>query len=83
MYGERQQQILSEIIEGLGLAEPEPGAVAVEQSRSYLDSVVETADFAVAASGAIGSTVAAIGEHRGLGPQAGAYRPAACPAALQ
>src|SRR5689334_16437837 len=67
MYSERQQQILREITRGLGLAEPEPGAVIVEQSPGYVDSVIETADFAVAALGAIGSTVAAIGERRGLG----------------
>jgi hypothetical protein len=69
MYSERQQQILSEITRGLGLTEPAPGAVTVEQSPGYVDSAIETADFAVAALGAIGSTVAAIGERRGLGPQ--------------
>jgi hypothetical protein len=69
MYSERQQQILSEITRGLGLTEPAAGAVTVEQSPGYVDSVIETADFAVAALGAIGSTVAAIGERRGLGPQ--------------
>jgi hypothetical protein len=60
---------LSEITRGLGLTEPELGAVAVGQSPSCIDSVTETADFALAALGAIGSTVAAIGERRGLGPQ--------------
>jgi hypothetical protein len=69
MYSERQQQILREITLGLGLTEPEPDAVIVEQSPSYVDSVIETADFAVAALGALGSTVVAIGERRGLGPQ--------------
>ena len=69
MYSERQRRILSEITQGLGLPKSEPSAVAVEQSPSYVDSVIETADFAVAALGAIGSTVAAIGERRGLGPQ--------------
>jgi len=69
MYSERQRRILSEITQGLGLAKSEPSAVAVEQSPSYVDSVIETADYAVAALGAIGSTVAAIGERRGLGPQ--------------
>jgi hypothetical protein len=43
MYNERQQQILREITRGLGFAEPEPGAVAVEQSPGYIDSVIETA----------------------------------------
>jgi hypothetical protein len=69
MYSERQQQILHEITRGLALAEPELSAVTVEQSPSYVDSVIESADFAVAALGAIGSTVAMIGERRGLGPQ--------------
>jgi hypothetical protein len=57
MYSERQQQILSEITDKLGLTGPAPGAVVVEQSPGYVDSVIETADFAVAALGAIGSTV--------------------------
>ena len=69
MYNERQLQIVSEITRGLGLTEPAPGAVVVEQSPSYVDSVLEVADFAVAALGTIGSTVAAIGDRRGLGPQ--------------
>src|SRR6516162_4396564 len=69
MYNERQLQIVSEITRGLGLTEPAPGAVVVEQSPSYVDSVVEVADLAVAALGTIGSTVAAIGDRRGLGPQ--------------
>lgn len=69
MYSERQQQMLREITRGLGLPEPAPAAITVEQSPGYVDSVIETADFAVAALGAIGTTVAAIGERRGLGPQ--------------
>jgi hypothetical protein len=69
MYSERQKQILREITRGLGLQEPKPGAVVVQQSPGYIDSVVETADFAVAALGAIGSTVATIGDQRGLGAQ--------------
>jgi hypothetical protein len=69
MYSERQQQILHEITRGLGLTESELRAVTVQQSPGYIDSVIETADFAVAALGAIGSTVAAIGQRRGLGPQ--------------
>ena len=40
MYSKRQQQILSEITRGLGLTEPEPRAVAVEQSPGYIDSVI-------------------------------------------
>ena len=69
MYSERQKQMLGAITRRLGLAEPEPGAVIVEQSPSYIDSVIETADFAVAAVGAVGSTVVKIGERRGLGSQ--------------
>jgi crotonobetainyl-CoA:carnitine CoA-transferase CaiB-like acyl-CoA transferase len=69
MYNERQQQILHEITRDLGLTDPGPDAITVEQSSGYVDSVIETADFAVAALGAIGTTVAAIGERRGLGPQ--------------
>ena len=69
MYSERQKQMLGAITRGLGLAEPKPGAVTVEQSPSYVDSVIETADFAVTALGAVGSTVATIGERRGLGSQ--------------
>ena len=67
MYSERQKQMLGAITRGLGLAEPEPGAVIVEQSPSYIDSVIETADFAAAALGAVGSAVVKIGERRGLG----------------
>jgi hypothetical protein len=43
MYNERQQHILREITRGLGLTEPGLGAVAVEQSPGYIDSVIETA----------------------------------------
>ena len=43
MYSERQKQILGAITRRLGLAVP--GAVIVEQSPSYIDSVIETADF--------------------------------------
>jgi hypothetical protein len=69
MYSERQKQILDEITHGLGLPESAPDAVKVEQSPSYIDSVIETADFAATMLGAIGSTVASIGERRGLGKQ--------------
>jgi hypothetical protein len=69
MYSERQKQILAEITRGLKLPAPAADAVHVEQSQSCIDSVVETADFAVTLMGAIGSTVASIGERRGLGTQ--------------
>lgn len=67
MYSERQKRILTDIAQGLGLPEPARDAVQVEQSAGYMDSVVETADFAVALMGAIGSAVASVGERRGLG----------------
>jgi hypothetical protein len=82
MYSERQQQILREVTRGLGVTEPGDSAVTVEQSPGYVDSVIETADFAVAALGAIGSTVATIGERRGLGPSR-VHRPTALSAAFQ
>lgn len=69
MYSQRQEQILAEITRGLGLPAPVKHAVQVEQSPGCIDSVVETADFAVTLMGAIGSAVATIGERRGLGPQ--------------
>src|ERR1035438_3378762 len=56
---------------GLKLPVPDADAVQVEQSQSCIDSVVETADFAVTLMGAIGSAVASIGERRGLGTQQG------------
>jgi crotonobetainyl-CoA:carnitine CoA-transferase CaiB-like acyl-CoA transferase len=69
MYSGRQKQILSEITQGLGLSEPVTDAVQVEQSPGYIDSVVEVADYAATLMGAIGNTVATIGERRGLGRQ--------------
>jgi hypothetical protein len=67
MYNERQKQILSEIIQRLGLTEPSADAVHVERSPGSIDSVVETADFAVTLMGAIGSAGASVGERRRLG----------------
>jgi hypothetical protein len=69
MYSERQQQILAAITQGLGIFELAGDTVQVEQSPSYIESVVETADFAATVLGAIGSVVASIGERRGLGQQ--------------
>jgi hypothetical protein len=69
MYNDRQKQILAEITQGLGLPELGTDAVQVEQSPSYIDSTVETADFGVTLMGAIGSAVTLIGERRGLGTQ--------------
>src|SRR6202050_3122442 len=69
MYSERQKQILAEITRGLKLPAPAADAVQVEQSQGCIDSVIETADFAVTLMGAIGSAVASIGERRGLGTQ--------------
>ena len=69
MYNDRQKQILAEITQGLGLPAPGTDAVQVEQSPSYIDSAVETVDFAVTLMGSIGSAVTLIGERRGLGTQ--------------
>src|SRR5712672_2775162 len=63
--------MLAEITDGLGLPAVEAGTVRVEQSPSYIDSVIEVADFAATLMGAIGSTVAARGERRGLRKQTG------------
>src|SRR5689334_11079619 len=69
MYSERQKQILVEITRGLAVPEVAWDGVQVEQSPSYIDSVIETADFAATVVGAIGSVVASVGERRGLGKQ--------------
>lgn len=67
MYSERQRQMLAESTAGLDL--PPAGPVTVEQSPTYVDSCVEVADFASALMGVLGTTVATLGERRGLGPQ--------------
>jgi len=69
VYTERQRQILAAVTRGLRLPEQELAAVHVDQSAGYIDSPVETHDFAVALMAAIGAAVAAIGERRGLGSQ--------------
>ena len=69
MYSERQTQILAAITQSLGISGLAWDAVQVDQSPSYIDSVIETADFAATVLGAIGSAVASIGELRGLGKQ--------------
>ena len=69
MYSDRQRQMLVEITAGLQLPASAADSVEVEQSPTYIDSVFEVADFAAALMGAIGTTVAAIGERRGLGRQ--------------
>src|SRR6202789_666741 len=69
MYRERQKKILGEITRGLKLPAPAADAVQVGQSQGCIDSVVETADFAVTLMGAIGSAVTSIAERRGLGTQ--------------
>lgn len=69
MYSERQKQILAAITQSLGISGLAWDTVQVEQSPSYIDSVIETADFAATVLGAIGSAVASIGERRGLGKQ--------------
>jgi len=69
VYTDRQRQIFAAITQGLRLPDRLADAVQIEQSPGYIDSVVETHDFAVAALGAIGAVVALIGERRGLGSQ--------------
>lgn len=69
MLTDRQREILSEIIQGLGLPEQSTDAVHVDQSPGYIDSIVEVHDFAVALLVALGGAVALIGERRGLGSQ--------------
>jgi hypothetical protein len=69
MYTERQQDILTAITQGLGLPADTASQIRVVQSLGYIDSVIETHDFAVALMGAIGQAVATVGEPRGLGSQ--------------
>ena len=83
MYSERQKQILVEITRGLAVPELAWDAVQVEQSPSYIDSVIETADFAATVVGAIGSVVASVGERRGLGKQLVKVESSTCSVAVQ
>ena len=69
MYTERQRQILTAITQGLGLPADTASEIRVVQSPGYIDSVIETHDFAAALMGAIGQAVATVGECRGLGSQ--------------
>jgi hypothetical protein len=69
MYTERQAQILTAITQGLGLPADTASEIRVVQSSGYIDSVIETHDFAAALMGAIGQAVAVVGERRGLGRQ--------------
>jgi hypothetical protein len=69
MYTDRQIQILTAITQGLGLPTDPASEVHVVQAPGYIDSVVETHDFAVALMGAIGQAVATVGVRRGLGSQ--------------
>ncbi|MBM3564015.1 MAG: hypothetical protein FJX48_12950 [Alphaproteobacteria bacterium] len=68
MYSPRQTEILAAIAEGLNLPR-NASHVHVDQTPGYIDSPIEVHDFAVALMGAIGATVAFIGERRGLGAQ--------------
>ena len=69
MYTNRQSQILKAMTEGLGLPTETTSEIHIVQSPGYIDSMIETHDFAVALMGAIGQAVAAIGERRGLDGQ--------------
>jgi hypothetical protein len=68
LYDARQTEILGAITEGLSLPR-NASHVHVEQTPGYVDSPIEVHDFAVALMGAIGATIAHIGERRGLGAQ--------------
>lgn len=69
MYTGRQAEILKAITSGLDLPTNILGGIRVIQNPGYIESVIETHDFAVAIMGALGSLIAKIGEIRGLGPQ--------------
>ncbi|HYK09476.1 MAG TPA: CoA transferase [Gemmatimonadales bacterium] len=69
MYTQRQAQILRAITQGLDLPTDAASEVRVVQSPGYIDSVIETHDFAAVLMGAIGQAVATVGERRGLGSQ--------------
>src|SRR3569623_523564 len=69
MYTERQAQIRTAITQGLELPTDSASEVRIVQTPGYIDSVIETHDFATALMGTLGEMVAAIGERRGLGAQ--------------
>lgn len=69
MYTERQAQIRTAIRQGLELPEDGASEVRVVRTPGYIDSVIETHDFATALMGTLGETVAEIGRRRGLGAQ--------------
>lgn len=69
MYSERQKKILAEITRGLEIPMDFSKGIHVIQTPGYIDSPIETHDFATALMGAIGQTVAMVGERRGLGSQ--------------
>ncbi|MGJ0512644.1 CoA transferase [Methylocystis sp.] len=68
MYSQRQKEILAAIAQGLNLPQ-HSSHIHVNQTPGYVDSPIEVHDFAVALMGAIGATIASIGESRGLGAQ--------------
>ena len=61
MSTERQAQILTAITQGLDLPADPASEIRVVQSPGYIDSVIETHDFAAALMGAIGQAVATVG----------------------
>ncbi len=69
MFTTRQTEIFQTMTRGLDLPDLDLGRLQVEQTPSSVESVIETADFAAAALGALGSLVALVGERRGLGKQ--------------
>jgi hypothetical protein len=65
MYTRRQAQILTAVTQGLDLPADTASEIRVVQAPTYIDSVIETHDFAAALMGAIGQAVATVGERRG------------------
>lgn len=63
-----QTQVYDDIAQAAGISTPS-SAITVEQTPSYLKEPVSVADFAVGLVGALGSSVAELGEARGLPSQ--------------
>ena len=64
-----QQQMFHEISDPLGITYDPGSTLDVVQEPGYIDSPIETHDFATAALGALGMATATIGKMRGLGSQ--------------
>ena len=69
MFTAQQAQIFNAVTRGLELPTDSANPIRIVQTPGYIDSVIETHDLAVALLGAVGQSVAAVGECRGLGSQ--------------